>query len=265
MVSTRQQTFICIYQVNLVQLIAFILLFSLLFVSFQETSCSSRQIVHIICIHLECGQNPGFTPPEKRITPDNIRSTGMFKANDNNNDDGNGKDGDYGLYHAFDGDWPWQAFISKNSDYACDAILVDNEWVLTTSNCFDDPNLATPSGQPKWTITLGSVRIISKSPLYSEERTITALMNSSAHDQLNLTIVRLAKPVNSSDYIRPVCLPEQQEDLKKLSNADCYSTFWDIKKDRLLFARATIVDSSDCKQYFITIFLSSFCKLSTMH
>lgn len=201
----------------------------------------------MICTQLECGHNPSFTPPEKRIQPESTRTGTLYSENDSHEDP---KDGDSGLYHAFDGDWPWQAFISKNSDYSCDASLIDNEWVITSSNCFDDPNLATPSGQPKWTITLGSVRLIMKSPLYTEERAITALMNSSTSDQLNLTIVRLNKPVNSSDYIRPVCLPEQDDDLRKLSTADCYSTFWDIKKDRLLFARATVVDSSECKNTY---------------
>ncbi|XP_074601208.1 atrial natriuretic peptide-converting enzyme isoform X2 [Brevipalpus obovatus] len=235
-------------------------------ISVEDVPCTSRQTIHVICSHLECGRNPAFSAPEKRIESEKGRTS---------IDPEDPKDGDGGLYHAFDGDWPWHAFLTKNADYSCDAILIDDEWILTSTNCFEEisskvnhnsdhhsssylePSFdsssvssATLDEPSKWQITLGSVRLIMKSPLHTQERSVTALMNSSAVDQLNLSIVRLSKPVNTSDYVRPVCLPEQEESIfKTLTTADCYSTFWDIKKDRLLFARAVIVDSSECINY----------------
>jgi len=226
--------------------------------SVEDVPCTSRQTIYVICSHLECGHNPAFSAPEKRIESEASRIS---------SDPEDPKDGDAGLYHAFDGDWPWHAFLTKNADYSCDAILIDDEWIITSSNCFEEistrvnhnsdqsssyissSSVSSTLYEPsKWQITLGSTRLVMKSALNTQERSVTALMNSSAVDQLNLSIVRLSKPVNTSDYVRPVCLPGQEENIfKALSTADCYSTFWDVKKDRLLFARAIIVDSSECK------------------
>lgn len=35
------------------------------------------------------------------------------------------------------GDWPWLAALVRDGVHACDATLVADQWLLTSSNCFD--------------------------------------------------------------------------------------------------------------------------------
>lgn len=207
----------------------------------HSTPCTNRRIVHISCGNLDCGLNPAYSPPEKRI--DFFEKSKAWKDVIKTNQEM--------IYRAFDGDWPWHAILSKNSDYVCDATLIRNDWIILSSHCLDDYNLMSFSHHLpqsilnlKYQFTLGSIRLTNKSPLYSVERKILAIISSS----FNLTLVRLNKPIEPSNYIRPICLDQNQTyHSKSFSKFECFTTYWDFKKDQILFARASLVDGSECK------------------
>ena len=74
-------------------------------------------------------------------------------------------------------------------------------------------------------------------------------MIKSPFPEFNLTLVRFNKPVEASNYIRPICLDQNQiYHRKSFSNFECFTTYWDFKKDQLLFARAFLVDVNECKK-----------------
>ena len=189
-----------------------------MFFSVKETPCNSKQVLFIECDEYECGYNPMFLYHDKRIS--------------------NNK----GTYISMDGDWPWYGYLTRDQHYACDGTLVSNQWLLTSYSCFNDQ---LPS---KTITTLGSVRLNRKSPISSEQREITALVHSQSGFGDRLTLVRLEERINSSNYIRPVCLTQDDDFLKydSIRNFNCYTLSWDTKNDQLNFIHAKIVHSDEC-------------------
>lgn len=184
----------------------------------SETPCNSKQILYLECGNLECGINPAYTPVESRI-PNNK-----------------------GIYSALNGDWPWYSFLTRESQYACDATLIAEGWLLTSSACFTNH----PFPSSKVEATLGSVRILTKSPLSTQERDISALVHSPANYNSRLTLVRLETAVNVSDYTRPICIHQENGLNESLKNANCVALAWDTKEDRLKYMKAKVVHSDEC-------------------
>lgn len=62
-------------------------------------------------------------------------------------------------------------------------------------------------GQPKaeWTARLGTVRIQTTSP-WQQERRIVGMVRSPVEGSM-LALVRLEEPVEMTDFVRPICLP----------------------------------------------------------
>ena len=79
--------------------------FTLLFVHFRE-------VVHIKCNGLECGRRPAY------VNQDSLAR---------NLDD---------MSSSLHGDWPWHVALYKNGQHVCDGTLIDDQWIMTTSSCF---------------------------------------------------------------------------------------------------------------------------------
>lgn len=77
----------------------------LLFVHFRE-------VVHIKCNGLECGRRPAY------VNQDSLAR---------NLDD---------MSSSLHGDWPWHVALYKNGQHVCDGTLIDDQWIMTTSSCF---------------------------------------------------------------------------------------------------------------------------------
>lgn len=232
----------------------------------SETACNSRQVIVLTCDGLVCGKNPLFAPPDKRtdeVLPSTLKR--IYEQFEKNIDILPGS-----VYSANDGDWPWAGSLFKDGQFFCDASLIDEQWVLTSSACFDELSIDSSTGttttttpnygqsvSSHWKISLGSVRLTSKSPLFAQEKEVVALVHSpsdrgsSSEKKLSgLSLLKLDTPVNASNYVRPVCIHSNSissTEFRKLSSSDCFSTNWDIKKDRLEFIRSSIVDIKDCE------------------
>lgn len=78
---------------------------------------------------------------------------------------------------------------------------ISSEWVLTTESCFQ--------GQPKatWLAIFGAVRLSSQAP-WTQRRRIIGLVKSPVEGS-TAALIRLETPVEFSDFIRPVCLPDE--------------------------------------------------------
>lgn len=119
------------------------------------------------------------------------------------------------------GDWPWHVVLLRDDTHLCDGTLVSDTWVLTTESCFQ--------GQPKatWLAIFGAVRLNSNAP-WTQRRRIVGMIKSPVEGS-TAALVRLESPVTFSDFIRPICLPDnnrhlpskslQDEQKTKLSNA----------------------------------------------
>lgn len=99
------------------------------------------------------------------------------------------------------GDWPWHVALFRGDIHVCDGTLVSSKWVLTTDSCFQ--------GQPKatWLAIFGAVRLTAHAP-WKQRRRIVGMVKSPVEGS-TAALIRLETPVDVSDFIRPICLPDE--------------------------------------------------------
>lgn len=213
----------------------------------SETACNSRQIVRITCDSetLECGRNPLFTAPDQRsraVLTSSLQK--IYEQFDRPIDLLPGS-----VFAANDGDWPWLVSLFKDGQFLCEGTLIDSQWILTSSSCFEETPFRS-SGQ--WRAVLGTVRLSSRSPLFAQERDILSLVHSRSDHRKNsfhLSLLKMESSFNASDFVRQVCVHQatlSTTELRKLAGVDCFTTAWDISNDRLQFIKVNIVEESDC-------------------
>lgn len=214
----------------------------------SETACNSRQVIRITCdpTTLECGRNPLFTPPDQRsraVLTSSVQR--IYEQFDRPIDLLPGS-----VFAAGDGDWPWLVSLFRDGQFLCEGSLIDDQWILTSSSCFEETTASHSTSQ--WRAVMGSVRLASKSALYSQERDILSLVHSRSHQRknsFNLSLLKMHSPFNASDYVRHVCVHQatlSSTEVRKLSSVECFTTAWDVANDRLQFVKAVIVDKSEC-------------------
>ncbi|XP_043225058.1 atrial natriuretic peptide-converting enzyme-like isoform X2 [Amphibalanus amphitrite] len=139
--------------------------------TFQPADCPSEQGVFVRCSELECGLAPGQTPLQKKRTAP-----------------------------AAAADFPWQARLVRDGHHLCDATLIHNQWLVSAADCF--------KGRPRtrWRAVLGSARSGS-SPPHLQRRRISGMVRSPVKGS-GVTLLRLARPTEDSDQVRPVCAAE---------------------------------------------------------
>lgn len=98
------------------------------------------------------------------------------------------------------GDWPWLVSLFREESHVCDGTLISNQWVLTTESCFQ--------GQPRatWIAIFGTVRLTSNAP-WTQRRRIIGMVKSPVEGS-TAALIRLEDPVAFSDFVRPICLPD---------------------------------------------------------
>lgn len=99
------------------------------------------------------------------------------------------------------GDWPWHVALYRDETHVCDGTLVSADWVLTTESCFQ--------GQPKatWMAVFGAVRLNANAP-WTQRRRIVGMIKSPVEGS-TAALIRMETAVVYSDFIRPICLPDQ--------------------------------------------------------
>ncbi|XP_060810900.1 atrial natriuretic peptide-converting enzyme isoform X2 [Amyelois transitella] len=185
-------------------------------ISFQKSECPQRKVIRVSCENLECGL------ASARGAQANRGVEGLPRS-------------------AQPGDWPWHAALLRAHVHACDAALVHPSWLVTTASCFQ--------GQPKaeWTARLGTVRIQSTTPWQQEQR-IVGMVRSPVEGSM-LALVRLEEPVEMTDFVRPLCLPEDNA----ADNADsvCNTLGWTRNRDQLQRVHVSISPMNTCENVSI--------------
>jgi hypothetical protein len=255
-----------------------------------ESPCNSRQVLQVSCGSLECGRNPLFSPPERRSDQELTSSLKrLYEQFDRPIDIVPAS-----LFSANDGDFPWVAALFKDEQFVCDGTLIDEQWIVTSTACFEDSDVSSfrhskSSSSTQWKVLLGSVRLTSKSPLFSQEKDVVALLHSPYNDKTTsnpassspfsslfsssssngsskktlfsgLSILKMDSPVNVSDYVRPICLHSSSlstNEIRKLYATECFTSTWNVRKDRLEFSPSSIIEEKDCDDLVSSITDSS--------
>lgn len=184
-------------------------------ITFAQATCDSQHVIYIKCGTAACGLRPLHTARVSKIPGRHMSEV------------------DSGAQH---GQWPWHAALLKNGEHVCDATLISEDWLLTSSSCFDG------NPQKSWTARIGLVRLTSNSP-FDQEARITGIVKSPISSGA-IALLKLDTHVNGSDYVRPACLPGHN--YSSATGLHCVSLRWKIKKSHLHAVAMTIVSHRNC-------------------
>ncbi|XP_016108307.1 suppressor of tumorigenicity 14 protein homolog [Sinocyclocheilus grahami] len=114
-----------------------------------------------------------------------------------------------------DGEWPWQVSLHmKTQGHVCGASVISNRWLVTAAHCVQDNEKFNYSQPDQWEVYLGLLNQgeTSKSTLKHVKRIVSHPLYDHLSYDNDITLMELDSPVNLSQNIWPVCLPEATHD-----------------------------------------------------
>ncbi|CAN0379209.1 unnamed protein product [Lampetra fluviatilis] len=148
-----------------------------------SVSCPTNQVVQTNCNPPDCGKRP--LVPSGRVV---------------------------GGQDAVPGGWPWVVSLRYNGRHLCGASIVDDEWLVTAAHCVEGRD----SNMDSWGALLGLHLQSDHAATPSQSVAISAIHIHPSYDDSpndnDIALMRLAQPIEFTDYIAPVCLPEGDQD-----------------------------------------------------
>jgi len=123
-------------------------------------------------------------------------------------------------------EFPWAILIeyskpNNRRGFHCGGVLINENYVVTASHCINGVGVVNARYRPvsvrlgEWDLTTDQDcegELCSNPPLdipFTEVFTHENYVPSSAAQENDIALIRLSRPVNFTDYIRPICLPVQ--------------------------------------------------------
>ncbi|CAO2632210.1 Tmprss15 [Lemmus lemmus] len=150
--------------------------------------CSQNLLIMLHCNHKSCG--------EKMVAPKvNPKIVGGSDAQA--------------------GSWPWLVALYYKDSYRdqllCGASLVSSEWLVSAAHCVYGRNV----DPTRWTAVLGLHMQSNLTSPQVERRVIDQIVISPHYDKRrkfnDIVMMHLEFKVNYTDYIQPICLPEENQ------------------------------------------------------
>ncbi|XP_047358764.1 uncharacterized protein LOC124952644 isoform X1 [Vespa velutina] len=194
--------------------------------TFKPSNCPSGQVLKVKCKNLECGIRTQ-APSQARIVGGGSSSAGS---------------------------WPWQVALYKEGDYQCGGALINDKWILSAAHCF------YRALDEYWVARIGATR---RGSFPSPHEQLLRLDHIVLHPDYidngfinDIALLRLERSVTFSDYVRPVCLPQNEPK----SGTTCTVTGWGqlfeigrIFPDTLQEVQLPLISTEECRRK--TIFL----------
>ncbi|GAB6030888.1 hypothetical protein CHUAL_007720 [Chamberlinius hualienensis] len=177
------------------------------------------------------------------------------------------------------GAWPWMAFVSRNmGEYfiACGGSLINNEWILTAAHCLVNSSTGALNDERNYTVLLGDNDRTKITDYKNYSPNIFNVSQLIAHEDYSLEssendigLIRLSRPVDFSDTIRPICLPGHSLSITSFEGKKCYISGWGKRWERgrlsVLLQELSVEVISDkfCRNLYkdigIKVFNSNIC------
>ncbi|XP_008139902.2 brain-specific serine protease 4 [Eptesicus fuscus] len=155
-----------------------------------------------------------------------------------------------------DAEWPWIVSIQKNGTHHCAGSLLTRRWVVTAAHCFKG-TLNKPS---QFSVLLGAWQLENPGPRSQEVGIAWALPHPvyswKEGSRADIALVRLEHPIQFSERILPICLPDSSIHLPP--NTNCWIAGWGSVHDgvplphpqTLQKLKVPIIDSEICGRLY---------------
>jgi hypothetical protein len=197
--------------------------------SLQSANCPSNQALAIQCSDYECG----------RRSP-NITNVGPYII---------------GGQYAYRGAWPWQVMLKVDGDFWCGGSLINDRWILTAAHC--TRSTSSQVSASRYTIRLGATMNSDSDP-DAVNATVDRVFTHPSYDSYYIVndvgLLRLSQPIQFTDTIRPICLPDNETDIDSFKV--CVATgfgrtsYYDSVATRMLQVRLNVLPISSCFSSF---------------
>ncbi|XP_050391621.2 atrial natriuretic peptide-converting enzyme [Patella vulgata] len=161
-----------------------------------KKQCLEKLVVKIICEDPVCGIRPAHHTSLLRIV--------------------NGDE-------ALPASWPWLVSLHGGSaeKFFCGASIINERWLLTAAHCVGGGVNIVKA----WTIKAGATR----RNTYSRHRQVRHAKRLVRHPEFqivdnDIALIQLSEPLIFTDYVRPVCLPKQNE--QPVVGKKCVAAGW---------------------------------------
>ncbi|XP_061168048.1 atrial natriuretic peptide-converting enzyme-like [Saccostrea echinata] len=167
----------------------------------KGSTCTGNNVVHLQCGHPVCGTRPAHFQSALRIV--------------------NGK-------QVKPGTWPFHVGLygGRGMRYFCGGSILNQNWVVTAAHC-----LGGKTTTDDLTIIVGDTRRFA----YNRYRQLKKAKSLHVHEAYSsetvmndIALIQLASPVYFSDYVRPLCLPDNTT----VVGTRCFAVGWGKVKQK---------------------------------
>ncbi|XP_076592108.1 transmembrane protease serine 5 isoform X2 [Chaetodon auriga] len=150
------------------------------------------------------------------------------------------------------GRWPWQVSLYYSNRHTCGGSIITSQWVVTAAHCVHNYRLPQVSSWVVYAgiVTRSSAKMAQHTGYAVEKIIYNKNYNHRSHDS-DIALMKLRTPLNFSDTIRPVCLPQYDYDLP--GGTQCWISGWGYTQpegvhspDTLKEAPVPIISTKKC-------------------